>query len=585
MSISPFNHSHFLGYVNFVSPAFIKVHFPSSVLMKTFVHHAETMRGGLVGNYIVIEGEEKGFLGKMLEISLPEKERLELSERTFSTKAFHPVGRIEVLLSFNLFEPSKIEKGIDSLPLIGSKVFICSGEFLATHFKTFGIKPENIIDSPTFRMGNLIYDKNVPVDISLQALFSRHCAVVGTTGGGKSYTISKFIEGVMATGAKAIILDPTGEYSTFDTHKNVAHSVLISESYFPYQNLSLNDLFVLFRPSGQVQQPILLEAIKSLKVAKCLLTNIPNNGHTKDGVNDVFNFKGQHTVVSNGLVVKQGNFTAAYNNAYYIYKNIVEDFAFNNFDISLLHRQIGNECFQIFNDQWAGTRDERNYGNATSLIMRINNVVSDADYSGMFGFNKPTTSNLINQIENFLKDPSINILRIGFENVPYNFQVREILANSLGRYLLNKARTNVFRDDPLILFVDEAHQFLNKKIKDEYFESTELNAFDNIAKESRKYGLFLCLSTQMPRDIPVGTLSQMGTFITHRLINYQDKEAIASSCSTANKETLAFLPSLGSGEAIIMGVDFPMPISVMVDLPEITPRFNTPKFKIKKMIE
>lgn len=233
MSISPFNHSHFLGYVNFVSPAFIKVHFPSSVLMKTFVHHAETMRGGLVGNYIVIEGEEKGFLGKMLEISLPEKERLELSERTFSTKAFHPVGRIEVLLSFNLFEPSKIEKGIDSLPLIGSKVFICSGEFLATHFKTFGIKPENIIDSPTFRMGNLIYDKNVPVDISLQALFSRHCAVVGTTGGGKSYTISKFIEGVMATGAKAIILDPTGEYSTFDTHKNVAHSVLISESYFP----------------------------------------------------------------------------------------------------------------------------------------------------------------------------------------------------------------------------------------------------------------------------------------------------------------------------------------------------------------
>ena len=115
-------------------------------------------------------------------------------------------------------------------------------------------------------------------------------------------------------------------------------------------------------------------------------------------------------------------------------------------------------------------------------------------------------------------------------------------------------------------------------IRAEYFESTELNAFDNIAKESRKYGLFLCLSTQMPRDIPVGTLSQMGTFITHRLINYQDKEAIASACSTANKETLSFLPSLGSGEAIIMGVDFPMPISVKVDMPTITPKFDTPKF-------
>ncbi|MDM1556338.1 ATP-binding protein [Chryseobacterium indologenes] len=581
MKNSPFNHSHFLGYINFVSPSFVKIHFPSSVLMKTFVHHAESLRGGLVGNYIVIEGEDKGFLGKMLEISLPEKERLELSEKTFSTKAFHPVGKIEILLSFDLFNPSKIEKGINSMPLIGSKVFICSSEFLSTHFKTFGVNSESIDSSPIFKLGNLIYDKNVPVNISLQAIFSRHCAIVGTTGGGKSYSISKFIEGIIETGAKAIILDPTGEYSTFDDHPNVDHSVLITDSYFPYQNLTINDFFVLFRPSGQVQQPLLLEAIKSLKVAHCLLSSLPNKIHSKNGDNDLFTYRDQQVIINNGLIVKQGNFTAAYNNAYYKYKSIVEEFTINNFDISILHKQIGNECYQIFNDRWSVTRDERNYGNATSLIMRINNVISDNNYSQMFGFGDSTNKNLISQIEEFLINPRKNILRIGFENVPYNFQVREILANSLGRYLLNKSRTNIFRTSPLILFVDEAHQFLNKKIKDEYFESTELSAFDNIAKESRKYGLFLCLSTQMPRDIPVGTLSQMGTFITHRLINYQDKEAIASACSTANKETLSFLPSLGSGEAIIMGVDFPMPISVKIDLPEITPKFDTPKF-IKK---
>lgn len=579
MSNSPFNHNLFLGYINYVSPTFVKVHFPSSVLMKTFVHHAEVLRGGLVGNYIVIEGEEKGFLGKILEIALPEKERLELSERTFSTKSFHPVGKIEIMLSFDLFNPSSVEKGINSLPLIGSKVFICSAEFLSTHFKTFGIKPENIEDSPTFRLGNLIYDKNVPIDISLQAIFSRHCAVVGTTGGGKSYTISKFIEGVISSGAKAIILDPTGEYSTFDTHPNVDHSVLITESYFPYQNLSINDLFVLFRPSGQVQQPILLEAIKSLKVAHCLLSNIPNNGHSKNGIQDIFTFRSQPLIIQDGLIVKQNNLTAPYNNAYFIYKSIVEDFSVNNFEISLLHKQIVNECYQIFNDKWANNRDDRNYGNATSLIMRVNNVISDNNYSGMFGFNKPTSENLITKINTFLSNPDLNILRIGFENVPFNFQVREILANSLGRYFLNVARTNKFRENPIVVFVDEAHQFLNKKVKDEYFESTELSAFDNIAKESRKYGLFLCLSTQMPRDIPIGTLSQMGTFITHRLINSQDKEAIASACSTANRETLSFLPSLGSGEAIIMGVDFPMPISVKIDFPIIRPKFDTPKFK------
>src|SRR5690606_21561050 len=248
-----------------------------------------------------------------------------------------------------------------------SKVFICSAEFLSTHFKTFGIKPENIEHSPTFRMGNLIYDKNVPVDISLQAIFSRHCAVVGTTGGGKSYTISKFIEGVIETGAKAIILDPTGEYSTFDTHPKVDHSTLITDSYFPYQNLTINDLFVLFRPSGQVQQPILLEAIKSLKVAHCLLANIPNNGHNQNGTQDTFSFRTQEgqklVVVENGLIVKQNNSTLSFNNACHIYKSIIEDFSRNDFDIKLLYKQIINEFYFINGTVWSQNRDERNYGN------------------------------------------------------------------------------------------------------------------------------------------------------------------------------------------------------------------------------
>ena len=79
-----------------------------------------------------------------------------------------------------------------------------------------------------------------------------------------------------------------------------------------------------------------------------------------------------------------------------------------------------------------------------------------------------------------------------------------------------------------------------------------------IAKEARKYGLFLCLSTQMPRDIPLGVLSQMGTFIVHRLINEQDKKAVESAASSLNKSMLSFLPTMGAGEALLMGVDFSM---------------------------
>ncbi|WP_246627755.1 ATP-binding protein [Paenibacillus solanacearum] len=174
------------------------------------------------------------------------------------------------------------------------------------------------------------------------------------------------------------------------------------------------------------------------------------------------------------------------------------------------------------------------------------------------------------------------ILRIGFEKVGYEYNAREILANSIAKYLLNKARSGTFKNDPIVLFVDEAHQYLNKSLKDDQLNYMELNAFDQIAKECRKYGLFLCIATQMPRDIPVGTLSQMGTFIVHRLINFYDKEAIASACSSANSGILSFLPVLGEGEAILTGVDIPMPVSIKIIEPEIRPDSRTPLFKINR---
>lgn len=579
MKENPFNHSHFIGYINQVSPQFVKIHFPSSILMKSFTFYGEELKGGLVGSYVVIEGERYGFLGKILELSLPEKERLELSEKSFSTKDFHPTGKIEILISFDLFNPTKIEKGLNSLPLIGSKVFICSSEFIKNYFKGFGVNIEYRNNAPVIKFGKLTYDKTTGIELSQQALFSRHCAVVGTTGGGKSYTVSKLIEGVIENKGKAIIIDPTGEYSTYDSKSEVEKTILITDTFFSYKNLTIGDLFVLFRPAGQVQQPILLEAIKSLKIAECMLTN--KDKHTIESeVGERITFKikdKQNLVLDFGCLLKDGMLKNPFLNMYFKYKAIIEDTSISNFNISLLTKQIYNECVFDNGNVWGG-HDTRNWGNNTSLVMRINNIINDNDYKKMFGFEDTGNKDLISVIETFLNSDK-KILRIGFENVPYNFQVREILANAIGKYLLNLSRKNKFKENPLVLFVDEAHQFLNKKVKDEYFESTELNSFDTIAKESRKYGLFLCIATQMPRDIPIGTLSQIGTFISHRLINHQDKEAIANACSSANRDTLSFLPTLGAGEAILMGVDFPMPVMLKVDKPVIEPNSSTPLFK------
>jgi len=74
--IDPFKHEYFLGYINQVLPQFVKVHFPSSVLLNGFTHFGKEFNGGLVGSFVVIEGDKYGFLGRITELALPESERL-----------------------------------------------------------------------------------------------------------------------------------------------------------------------------------------------------------------------------------------------------------------------------------------------------------------------------------------------------------------------------------------------------------------------------------------------------------------------------------------------------------------------------
>lgn len=587
MNRNPFEHDYFIGYINNVTPQYVHVHFPSSVLLKAFTHKGEKLNGGLVGNFVVIEGQQYGFLGKILELALPEKERLELSEKSFNNKDFHPTGKIEILLSFDLFEPQNIDKGLNSLPSIGAKVFVCSSEFIKRYFRGFGVKDEDQLNAPLIELGCLTYDKSAMVEISQQAIFGRHCAVVGTTGGGKSYTVSKLIEGLVINEGKAILIDATGEYYKHDTESySVDASILATKSFFHYSNLTVGDLFVLLRPAGQVQAPKLMEAIKSLKVLKILNENIDDD-FIKKIDNETFSIKTgekkyDNIKVNNGNIIKKGQLMKPFNKVYNKFIQIIEGLD-SDFDIKALSIQIVNECIWDVDrnnpGNW-GDRNDNHLNNCISLILRINNLINNPQFENIFGFNKTKSdeNELINQIGDFLekKEP---LLRIGFEDVGFDFQAREILANAIGKYLLEAARKGRFKKSPLVLFVDEAHQYLNKEVKDEYFELTKLNSFDSIAKECRKYGLFLCLATQMPRDIPIGTLSQIGTFIVHRLINHFDKESIANASSSANKSSLDFLPILGAGEAILMGVDFSMPVMMKLYKPKVEPDSSTPIFK------
>ena len=107
-----------------------------------------------------------------------------------------------------------------------------------------------------------------------------------------------------------------------------------------------------------------------------------------------------------------------------------------------------------------------------------------------------------------------------------------------------------------------------------------MDAFDLIAKEGRKYDLNLCLATQRPRDIPEGVLSQMGTLVVHRLTNDRDREVVERASGSIDRSASAFLPNLEPGEAAIIGVDFPIPLTIQISLPLTPPSSKSADYQM-----
>lgn len=107
-----------------------------------------------------------------------------------------------------------------------------------------------------------------------------------------------------------------------------------------------------------------------------------------------------------------------------------------------------------------------------------------------------------------------------------------------------------------------------------------LDACELIAKEGRKYGLTLCLATQRPRDLPAAVLSQIGTLIVHRRSHSADREVVEAACSDVTRGGTAFLPSLTPGEALLVGVDLPIPLTLRIQEPseEHQPKSRGPDY-------
>lgn len=115
---------------------------------------------------------------------------------------------------------------------------------------------------------------------------------------------------------------------------------------------------------------------------------------------------------------------------------------------------------------------------------------------------------------------------------------------------------------PIVIVLEEAQNYIPERDRDAERISISKKVFERIAREGRKFGLSLLISSQRPSELSKTVLSQCNTFIVHRLQNPDDQKYIRQIVSSANEDILNQLPVLPQQHAIIMGEAVRSPIQV-----------------------
>ena len=125
-------------------------------------------------------------------------------------------------------------------------------------------------------------------------------------------------------------------------------------------------------------------------------------------------------------------------------------------------------------NNWGGP-DQNSRGYCTTLVSRIAVQIHSNEMASIFSPGQLQDLTVV--LDEFLANDEKNILRISMEGLPFEHNTRELVANGFGRYLLTKARAGAFRNQPILAVLDEAHQFLNKSVGDEFNRFRPLRDF------------------------------------------------------------------------------------------------------------
>lgn len=570
-------------------------------------------------------------------------------------------------------EENKYEEGIYNYPVLDNPVWYIIKEDLEKIFDSSSKKDVDCQKDFYLPIGKNGSFKDYDIKINPDKFFTKHSAILGNTGSGKSCTVTSILQSLFnynyskesekenkLKSATIIIFDTNGEYkSAFEGDKNI-NAFTISEEGMkvPYWFMNYEDFEYLFEPSAGTQAPILKKALGLLKNEKNIFTNkkIPESEieylvklykgcQVKNGelekiiwyeLEDYLEFKILNT--KNDLKIEIGSIIEekesykpnekGYINPRLSPEKVIslqkkldevleeitlkETKSYQNidlpkfFDFSELINKGLDEAIESIDENKNRYREYvsslklrlasfmSDMRKAEPLIFNENSLYSDEKINNyleiffkyIFGDKEMIDGNLFSEYkkkdkENLDKKNQIIILDLSL--LP--FELLETITGLIGRLILEftqrinkvEAYKNRRGEYPIALILEEAQNYIPEVDKNGKKSITK-KVFEKIAREGRKFGVSLIVSSQRPSELSKTILSQCNTFIVHKLQNPEDQRYIRQIVSSANEELLNQLPILPQQHAIIMGEAVRTPSQVKINDITKKPDSNNPKF-------
>jgi hypothetical protein len=462
----------------------------------------------------------------------------------------------------------EFERGLSEYPTIGDPVHLLTEPDLR---RLYG-EPSELRH---IRLGQLASGGSVPARLDLDRLVTRHAAVVGATGSGKSSTVARLLSRMIDTGrypgARALLFDLHGEYPAALGDDSTVFSAAAlpgadrAHLWVPYWALPLRHLVELtMGPVDEKQLGFLNERVVAMKRDTLARVDIP--GVAAD------------TLTADTPVpfsIKQLWFALhRLEHATHTATGIGQDD-----DTEALLEEDGAAVQRGHPDQVIPPRYQPQKPGSIYLSARGQQLRRQVDLLGQR-----------------LRDPRYAfMLRPGpFEPAPDGAgaaDLDQLLAAWLGGHrplalldlsavpiaVLNSligAIVNIVyesllwsrglpeggRERPLLMVFEEAHSYLRRD--DEGFAAEQVR---RVVREGRKYGIGAVVVSQRPSELDATVLSQCGSLIALRLANASDRQQIAGTASESFQGMLANLPILRTGEAIVLGEAVRMPMRTQVD--------------------